>query len=140
METLLEKPYWIIDVLPKQVPAGSPGRYFTIEKYFLSHLDDLCRKFAGILVKLNCYRDLMVSMDGENWTGDFAPEDLESFLLNSITANSTLSVSVHPSDALITFSGDDHYMTLFGPDVELLDLIRELASAEGLFVWSPIPE
>ena len=82
----------------------------------------------------------MVSMDGENWSGDFTPEDLERFLLNSITANSTLSVSVHPSDALIIFSSDDHYMTLFSPDGELLDLIRELASAEGLFVWSPIPE
>lgn len=137
---MIEKPYWIIDVLPKQVPASSPGRYFTIEKYLLSHLEDLCRKFAGVLLKLNCYRDLMVSMDGENWTGDFAPEDLERFLMNSIFSHLTLSVSVLPSDALITFSGDDHYMTLFGPDVELLDLIRELASAEGLFVWSPIPE
>jgi hypothetical protein len=79
-------------------------------------------------------------MDGENWSGDFTPEDLERFFLNSISSRSTLSVSVHPSDALITFSGDDHYMTLFGPDVELLDLIRELASSEGLFVWSPITE
>ena len=137
---MIEKPYWIIDVLPKQVPASSPGRYFTIEKYLLSHLEDLCRKFAGVLLKLNCYRDLMVSMDGENWTGDFAPEDLERFLMNSIFFHLTLSVSVLPSDALITFSGDDHYMTLFGPDGELLDLIRELASAEGLFVWSPNPE
>ena len=137
METLLEKPYWIIDVLPKQIPSGSPGRYFAIEKYFLSHLDDLCRKFASVLIKLNCYRDLMVSTDGENWTDDFVPEDLERFLLNSVSSHSTLSVSVHPSGALITFSGDDHYMTLYGPDDELLDLIGELASSEDLFVWTP---
>ena len=39
IESLLEKPYWLIDVLPKQVPAGSAGQYFKAERYFLSWLD-----------------------------------------------------------------------------------------------------
>ena len=35
IEELLEKPYWIIDILPKQVPKESPEQYFAIEDFFL---------------------------------------------------------------------------------------------------------
>ena len=35
IDELLQKPYWIIDILPEQVPADSPGQYFAVEKYFL---------------------------------------------------------------------------------------------------------
>lgn len=34
IDDLLQKPYWIIDILPKQVPADSSGQYFAVEKYF----------------------------------------------------------------------------------------------------------
>ena len=128
--------YWIIDILPKQVPADSPGRYFTVEKYFLAHLDELCRKFARVLIKLNCYRALQVSKDNEQWTEDFSPEDLETFFQESVDTHSPLFIQIHPSDALLTFSGDDHYLTLYTPDDDLLTMLRPLAASEGLFVWS----
>ena len=67
IESLLEKPYWLIDVLPKQVPAGSAGQYFKAERYLLSWLDEISWKFARILIRLNCYYDLQVSTDGETW-------------------------------------------------------------------------
>ena len=52
----LEKPYWVIDILPKQVPANSRGQYFKIEKFFLSQpqYDIIGKKFINILMKLNC--------------------------------------------------------------------------------------
>ena len=130
------KPCWIIDVLPKQVPADSPGRYFTVEKYFLSRLDELSRKFARILIKLNCYRDLLVSTDGEQWTDALTPEDLEPLFQESVDSHSPLFIQIQPTDALVTFSGEDHYMTLYGPDEELLGLVRPIATSEGLFVWT----
>ena len=36
IEELLEKPYWIVDILPEQVKQDSPGQYFAVEKYFLT--------------------------------------------------------------------------------------------------------
>ena len=131
------KPYWIIDILPKQVPADSPGRYFTVEKYFFAHLDDLCQKFARILLKLNCYRDLQLSTDEEQWTDTFSPEDLQSFFQASVDNHSPLFIRIIPSDALLTFTGDDHYLTLYSPDEDLLNLLHPLTSSEGLFLWSP---
>ena len=137
IDFLLSKPYWLIDVLPKQVPAGSAGQYCKAERYFLSRLDEISRKFALILIRLNCYYDLQVSTDGETWILNESPEDLELRFEESSASHSLLSVLVGNDEALITFSGDDHYMTLYNPDEELLELARQCADAEGLFVWGP---
>ena len=137
IENLLSKPYWLIDVLPKQVPAGSAGQYFRAERYFLSWLDEISGKFARVFIRLNCYYDLQVSTDGETWILNESPEGLARRFEKSAAAHSPISVLIGSEDALITFSGDDHYMTLFNPDEKLLELVRQCAQAEGLFVWGP---
>ena len=137
IESLLEKPYWLIDVLPKQVPAGSAGQYFKAERYFLSWLDKISWKFARVLIRLNCYYDLQVSTDGETWILNESPGDLARRFEESAASHFPLSVLIGPDEALVTFSGDDHYMTLYNPHEELLELVRQCAQAEGLFVWGP---
>ena len=137
IENLLSKPYWLIDVLPKQVPAGAAGQYFKAERYFLSRLDEISRKFARILLRLNCYYDLQVCTDGEAWILNESPEGLLRSFEESAASHSPLSVLIRSADALVTFTGDDHYMTLYNPDDELLDMVRHCAQAEGLFVWGP---
>lgn len=137
IESLLEMPYWLIDVLPKQVPAGSAGQYFKVERYFLSQLDEICRRYARILIRLNCYYDLQVSTDGETWIQNLSPADLVRHFEESAASHSPLSILIGSDEALITFSSDDHYMTLYNPDEELLELARQCAGAEGLFVWGP---
>ena len=63
IEELLQCPYWIIDILPSQVPEGSPGQYFTVEKYFLQgdRLEEIKQKHINLILKLNCYRDISIS-------------------------------------------------------------------------------
>jgi hypothetical protein len=36
---------------------------------------------------------------------------------------------------MIGINGDDTYMTLYHPTEELLQLLRLLVTAEGLFLW-----
>ena len=136
IEAFLDKPYWIIDILPIQVPADAAGQYFRIERYFLSQLDIISKRFASVLVKLNCYIDLQVGLE-EDWISNPDPGNLERLFRNAVSLRSPLSIIIGPNNALVTFSGDDHYMTLYGPDPDLLSLISKLASAEGLFVWGP---
>jgi hypothetical protein len=38
---------------------------------------------------------------------------------------------------MIALDSNDHYMTLYNPEEELLELVRSLAISEGLFVWKP---
>lgn len=61
IEELLNTPYWIIDILPYQVPKDSPGQYFAIEDYFLKEqIAYIKQKHINVILKLNCYRDIMI--------------------------------------------------------------------------------
>ena len=139
IEEYLEKPYWVIDILPKQVPADSNGQYFEIEKYFREHslIDSIYRKFINILLKLNCYEDIDVSHDGDEWITNPAPHELEAALLKSLADKQLFYIILKSADVLITVSGDDIYMTVYNPTEESRELINSLAVSEGLFMWKP---
>ena len=116
---------------------SAAGQYFKAERYFLSWLDEISWKFARILIRLNCYYDLQMSTDGETWILNESPGDLARRFEESAASHFPLSILIGSDDALVTFSGDDHYMTLSNPDEDLLELVRQCAQAEGLFVWGP---
>ncbi|SEE00578.1 hypothetical protein [Prevotella sp. lc2012] len=139
IEEYLNKPYWVIDILPKQVPADGRGQYFRIEKYFLEHpqIDNIYRKFTNILLKLNCYEDIEVSHDGDEWITNPAPHELETALLGCMADKQTLYIILESADVLITVSGDDTYMTVYNPTEEAIELIGSLAGSEGMAIWQP---
>lgn len=139
IEEWLEKPYWVIDLLPRQVPMDSGGQYFRIEAYYRAHpqVDALYGKFAHILLKLNCYVDVDVSLDGEQWLRNPAPEDLVAMVERSLASKCMLYVALLPEEGLVTLSADDCYMTVYDPSPPLRALLCALVSAEGLFLWKP---
>ena len=124
IEKLLEKPYWIIDILPKQVPKDSPGQYFAIEDFFLKEqLSEIKKKHINVILKLNCYRD--ITIDDEK---NPAPEKIRDVMLDRYAY-------IMVGDAMILSEPDDTHLTIFNPDEGLLDLIKTISSSEGLFVW-----
>ena len=136
IEKWLSKPCWIIDILPKQVPVGAAGQYFAIEKHFLSppHIDAIYRKFAILLLKLNCYDDIAVyQVSNESWQENPAPSVLEQLVLE----RKPLLVVLKQSQAMLSITGDDHYMAVYGDDENTLQLIGSIACAEGLHIWKP---
>ena len=136
IEKLLSEPYWIVDILPKQVPANAGGQYFTIEKYFLSppHIDAIHHKFVNVILKLNCYDDILVfQVNNESWVENPAPYNLERIVLE----RKPLFVILKQSQTMLSITGDDHNMTVYGPNDETLVLISTIASSEGLYVWKP---
>ena len=137
IEEYLNKPYWVIDILPKQVPADGREQYFRIEKYFLEHpqIHVIYRNFTNILLKLNCYEDIDVSHDGDEWITNPAPHELEAALLKCMADRQMFYIILKSVDVLITVSGDDTYMTLYNPTEEVLELIGTLVGSEGLFIW-----
>ena len=131
----IRKHYWIIDILPKQVPSDKRGPYFTIEEYFLKpeQMKQICQRFGNLMIKLNCYYNFSACHAFEHWVENPKPEDLMEWL----RSNQMLYVGIESEDAMIGFTGDDHYMTLYNPSQSLLDLVLPLAASEGLFVWNP---
>lgn len=128
IEELLQAPYWIIDVLPAQVPPDSPGQYFAVEKYLLREQQaEIKQKHINLLLKLNCYYDLSLDEAG---AVNPPPEQLAEAVRSRY-------VYILTGDAMILSEPDDTYLTLFNPDPALLQLVQTLAAAEGLFVWQP---
>ena len=129
IEELLQCPYWIIDILPSQVPKDSPGQYFAVEKYFLqgNRLEAIKQKHINLILKLNCYRD--ISIDDEtviNPSPELVADEMKKRYLY-----------IRTGESMILSEPDDTHLTVFNPDAQLLELIRQIASGEGLFVWKP---
>ena len=123
-DEIMDKPYWIIDILPGRVPENSPGQYFRIEKYWMENqMAEIRQKKFSLILKLNCY--MQISIDGEI---NPSPETIRNRIKET-------GVSVRIGDAMIVSEKDDTYMTLFNPDKPLLAMIRKITSGEGLFVW-----
>ena len=129
IEELLQTPYWIIDILPKQVPKDSPGQYFAIEEYFLQkpRIAAIKEKHINLILKVNCYRD--ISLDDETAVNP-PPEQIADIMKKRY-------VNIRVDEAMILSEPDDTHMTLFNPDDELLELVKALSAGEGLFVWKP---
>ena len=142
MGELLEGPYWITDILPEQVPADAAGQYFAVERYFLQpeRIIPLRRKYAEILLRLNCYYDMAVSFDScMTWEANPDPEAFAERVAG-LSGNEFLRAVFAEKNAMIDYDHNDTYLTAYDPDAALLDKLKALAAAEGLFVWSPTEE
>ena len=139
IEDFLEKTYWVIDLLPRQVPAQSLGQYFRIEEHYRKppRIDALYCRFTDILLKLNCYEDLAFSTDGEQWETNPLPTQIETMVSQSLSDLRMLYVILPAVETLITLSADDIYMTIYNPNAETLELLASLVASEGLFIWKP---
>lgn len=143
IDELLEKTYWIVDILPKQVPKDSAGQYFAIEEYYLKEpqLSVLRQKLARIILKLNCYYDIYVinNFEGEGIESAIrnpSPDDLNNMFVGKYAIN-RICLLIGGVDTLIVSNKDDTYLTVYGPTAQLLNMIRLLAQAEGMYVWKP---
>lgn len=141
IDWLLEQPYWVIDVLPSQVPESAGGRFFAVERVLLEgeHHERLRRGFAQVLLKLYCYHDFVVYR-GESGKGKLnpSPAKLEKWVLrNKEGLNIVLGCEDDAKSALIAVATDSTCMTLHKPTPELLEQVASIAAASGLFVWKP---
>ena len=136
-EELLLKPYWVVDILPWQVPENSPGQYFAADRYFRKpeRLRALYRRFAELLIRLNCYDDMAVTFDGcEHWERNPDPEAFAQRLEGLPPAGFFRAV-FEGRETMMDLDPGDTNMTVFDPRGPFLDRVRSLAAASGLFLW-----
>ena len=129
VEELLQCPYWIIDILPSQVPEDSPGQFFSVEEYFLQgdRIEEIKQKHIDLVLKLNCYRDISIS-------DETVVNPLPKHIADEMKKR---YLYIMLGESMILSEPDDTHLTVFNPDSQLLELIRQIASGEGLFVWKP---
>ena len=124
-EELLNTPYWIIDILPLQVPKDSKGQFFAVEKYMLNEqMDSIKQKHINLVLKFNCYMDISIDDEVNPDPGKI------------VAAMKEKTTFIRLNDSMILSEPDDIYMTVFNPDDKLLELIKTLSAGEGLYVWN----
>ena len=129
VEELLQCPYWMVDILPSQVPEDSPGQFFSVEEYFLQgdRIEEIKQKHIDLVLKLNCYRDISIS-------DETVVNPLPKHIADEMKKR---YLYIMLGESMILSEPDDTHLTVFNPDSQLLELIRQIASGEGLFVWKP---
>ena len=142
IDSWLDKPYWLVDVLPRRVPEDSNGQFFAVGQYFSNDetRKALLRKWAVILLKLNCYHSLTVGyVSSSSGLYNPSPASFNDMLLECQLSDeptkARMLIMVDNDKALMTIDRDDSYITVYNPAPEVLDTLRALAAAEGLFVW-----
>ena len=121
IEELLAKPCWVMDILPRQVPSEERGPYFKIEHYLLNH-QQLAERFANVIVKLNCYENLLeLGRDVLMEQGDY-PKAIE-------TVTEALEGGARPDLCHLTLGMAHYYMENDQQAIEYLTLATESEKA-----------
>ena len=139
VERLLQSPCWVIDFLPMQVPQVERGQFFAVEQYYLAgeRRERLVRQFADVMLGLNCYHDLSVNHGGgDDWTVNPEPATLVTWLDEALHRGH-LCALIDDDEALITASSGDTHLTLYHASDDLIEQVRQLATAAGLYLWQP---
>ena len=137
LEEIMEKPYRIVDILPRQVSAERGDQYSRAERYFLSEdrVTRLHERYLDLLLKLNCYEDIRVSFDfGDHWELNPEPESLKRKMVDR-KAPWTLYAVFGSDDMMAVVHSDDTYMTIVNPTDDFPGVFGQLVQAEGLFLW-----
>ena len=139
IEDFLKRPYVVVDIFPRQISPSFARHYLEVEKSIMSYANypHIYKKFTWLILKLCCYVPVSLSIDGEKWKKNPTPQEFDELVTTCSEEDLCLYILVGKNEGLFTFTWKDHYMTLYGVGGPLLDIIRELATSEGLFIWKP---
>ena len=138
VDRLLEKPCYIIDFLPRQVPKDCGGQFFKVEDYLLSHHDrlGLRDRFIRIILKAMCYYP--VSAYWGEWVEQPTPEQIVEMIDTVIEKHSgDMNMLITCKDVLIQFGSDCLNISIYNPNEEMSELLEQIAASEGMF-WRKV--
>lgn len=138
VDRLLEKPCYIIDFLPRQVPKDCGGQFFEVDGYLLNHCDrfGLRDRFIRIVLKVMCYYP--VSVYWGEWVEQPTPEQIVEMIDTVIEKHSEdLNMLFTGKEVLIQFGWDSLCISVYNPDEEMYKLLEQIAISEGMF-WRKV--
>ena len=137
VERLLEDDYWIIDILPSQIPIEKQAEYRALtDEYFESgKVAQLHRRYADILTMINSrYNTAMLCMPEDEWT--ISPDDVavKDAVIHH-TERGCVDLLLPEEETLISLQAEDLYITVYHPTEEILSLLRQAVSESGFYIW-----
>ncbi len=134
METLLTKPYALIDILPKQVLPNFLEDFSKAEHFFLSRKERsrFAEKIVRIVLKLHCYFPIQIYC--QEWLRHSKEKILAKQVRKIIvTKRGFCNLLLPREDTLVCIEGGQLWVTVYHPSPEVQDILSALAVSEGLF-------
>lgn len=137
VERLLEDEYWIIDILPAQIPVEKQREYRVLtDEYFESgKVAELHRQYADILTLMSSrYNTAMLCMPEDEWT--ISPHDnaIKDAVIRH-TERGCVDLLLPDEDVLISLQAEDLTITVYHPTKEILSLLQQEVSKIGFYIW-----
>ena len=137
VERLLEDDYWIIDILPSQIPIEKQAEYraLTDEYYESGKIAQLHQRYADILTMINSrFKTAMLCMPEDEWT--ISPDDVavKDAVIHH-TERGCVDLLLPEEETLISLQAEDLYITVYHPTEEILSLLRQAVSESGFYIW-----
>ncbi len=137
VERLLEDDYWIIDILPYQIPIEKQAEYraLTDEYYESGKIAQLHQRYADILTMINSrFKTAMLCMPEDEWT--ISPDDVavKDAVIHH-TERGCVDLLLPEEETLISLQAEDLYITVYHPTEEILSLLRQAVSESGFYIW-----
>ncbi len=133
-QKLLEKPCWIMDILPEKVGRDAEGQFFDVECFFLNNGRRFGRKerLEGVILKLMCYYQTSILWDG--WICRPSPEVIDEAIGKIVDDGSGVLHVLFPKEqTLLVLDGDSLNLAVYNPSKEFKALGEKIAWSEGLF-------
>ena len=137
VERLLEDDYWIIDILPSQIPIEKQAEYRALtDEYFESgKVAQLHRRYADILTMINSrFKTAMLCMPEDEWTISPHNNDVKDAVIHH-TERGCVDLLLPEEETLISLQAEDLYITVYHPTEEILSLLRQAVSESGFYIW-----
>ena len=137
VERLLEDDYWIIDILPSQIPVGKQAEYRALtDEYFESgKVAELHRRYADILTMINGrFKTAMLCMPEDEWTISPCDIAVKDAVIHH-TERGCVDLLLPEEETLISLQSEDLYITVYHPTEEILSLLRQAVSKQGFYIW-----
>ena len=140
IDKLLKKQYYVIDVLPKQVPNNSKGQFFEVEEYLLNNHRQLCLhyRFASVILKLMCYYPVILFIVNHNKiVKDPSPKMIGDSIYHMMENHGETLNILFSKNVLFVLEESCLTITVYNPSKDMRAIIEKIAKGEGLFWWKP---
>lgn len=137
VERLLEDDYWIIDILPSQIPIEKQREYraLTDEYSESGKVAELHWQYADILTFINNrFSTAMLCMPEDEWTISPADTAVTDAVIRH-TERGCVDLLLPDEDVLFSLQAEDLNITVYHPTEEILSLLRQAVSKQGFYIW-----
>lgn len=136
-DTLFDAPYWLLDIVPSQIPQSRAADYAAREKDYRQpkKLEALYSLFAELLAVVSKRYAAVLTVFPEDKQTETPSGRQIAEAIRTHSRRGAVQLLLPKERSLLVLDAEDLYMTVYQPQPALLSLLRTEAEKRNLFLW-----